>query len=89
MVVQEIGYYIYRNNSMSKRELVDKTTRLLEKLPVEQLARVADFAELLLNKQESEIMRRGVHQLNEQSGSFGFLEEEEDLYSVDDLKVKY
>jgi len=74
---------------MSKRELLDKTAFLLERLPMEQLVEVADFADFLLKKQESESLRRGVNQLNRESGSFNFLEEEEELYSITDLKVRY
>jgi hypothetical protein len=48
-----------------------------------------DFANFLLQQYEEFALMKGVTILNSQSGSFDFLEEEENLYSLDDLKEKF
>lgn len=74
---------------MTKKELIHKTTKTLSKLPQEKIREVDDFASFILKKHEEESIRRVVQQLSEKSGAFDFLEEEEVLYTIDDLKERY
>ncbi|WP_020401700.1 hypothetical protein [Gracilimonas tropica] len=74
---------------MTKKELIHKTIDTLSKLPQNKIQEVDDFASFILKKHEEETLRRGIQKLSESSGSFDFLEEEEVLYSVEDLKEKY
>lgn len=61
----------------------------LQKLPEQNLQEVSDFAEFLLSKIDNQIITEGIWQLALESKSFQFLEEEEDLYAVNDLKERY
>ncbi|MBI3599252.1 MAG: hypothetical protein HY097_01225, partial [Nitrospinae bacterium] len=54
-----------------------------------KVAEVADFTEYLYQKYEEYIFNRGIRKLASESKSFEFLKEEEDLYTVNDLKEKY
>jgi hypothetical protein len=74
---------------MTREKLIEQTTDMLLKLSDENLREVADFAELLLNKTEEKDWAAGIRQIAADSNSFKFLEDEEDLYSIKDLKEVY
>lgn len=74
---------------MTRETLINKTIDNLKKLPNQKLEEVSNFAEFLLNRIDNQIMTEGIQKLVMDSKAFRFLEEEEDLYSVDDLKEKY
>ena len=73
---------------MSKKELIKQTINQLEKLPTEKIAEVYDYAEFIYKKLEDSSLIKGVTVINIKSKSFAFLNEDEDLYSVEDLKEK-
>jgi hypothetical protein len=74
---------------MTRETLIEKTVYNLGKLPDQKLKEVSDFAEFLLDRVENQIMTEGIQKLTTDSIAFKFLYEEEDLYSTDDLKVRY
>jgi mRNA-degrading endonuclease RelE of RelBE toxin-antitoxin system len=74
---------------MTRETLIQKTIYNLEKLPDQKLKEVSDFAEFLLDRIENQIMTEGIQKLASNSKTFKFLHDEEDLYSTDDLKVRY
>jgi hypothetical protein len=74
---------------MTKEALIKRTIHTLSGLPADKIREISDFAELLSQKYEEEILSEGIQKLVSESKSFKFLEEEEDLYSVKDLKKKY
>lgn len=74
---------------MTKHTLIDKTIQTLSGLPQEKVEAVSDFAEYIAKKYEEEILQKGIEKLVSESNVFDFLEEEQELYSVDDLKEKY
>jgi len=74
---------------MSREALINKTIQSLDKLPDYRVKEVADFAEFLLSKIESQTITHGIQELASQSKSYEFLENEDDLYTVNDLKEKY
>jgi hypothetical protein len=61
----------------------------LNRLPDQKLQQVLDFAELLLSKIDDQLITQGIQKLAKDSKVYKFLEEEDDLYSVQDLKEKY
>ena len=74
---------------MTRETLIKRTVENLSKLPDQRLKEVSDFAEFLLNRIENRLMTEGIQQLTADSKVFKFLEMEEDLYSVSDLKERY
>lgn len=75
---------------MTRETLIKKTMSHLVKLSDQKLKEVSDFAEFLLNRTENSILSEGIKKLTADSKAFKFLDEEEDdLYSVDDLKEIY
>jgi hypothetical protein len=74
---------------MSKKELIEKTLAALEKLPAEKIAEVSDFADFILQRNEDKQITEGIAKLSGQSKSYEFLNEEEDLYTLNDVKAPY
>ncbi len=74
---------------MSKIELIEKTIASLQQLPENELKEIHDFAEFLLSRINGQLLTEEVTKLNASSASYKFLEEDTDLYTVNDLKVKY
>jgi hypothetical protein len=74
---------------MTKQGLIQKTVTTLEKLPEEKVSEIADFAEFLLKSYEEHILQKGIQELASNSKSFDFLKDEENLYTLDDLKERY
>lgn len=74
---------------MSKKELIDKAITTLNKLPEEKLIEVLDFADFMLNKNEDTQLLKGIAHLTQQSKSYKFLEDEEDIYTLEDIKETY
>lgn len=58
---------------MEKETLIKRTIKTL-------------FADFILKKHEEEYLQKGMKQLVFESNTFYFLQDEEDLYSVEDLK---
>ena len=74
---------------MSKKAIIERTIKAINQLPDEKAEEVSDFIDFILKKYEEEILLKGIQQLVEESDAFQFLAEEEDLYSIDDLKVRF
>ena len=89
---------IWRKNStfgtknytvMSRQQLVQQALETISKLPDDKVSEVIDFASYVLKKHEEAILQKGIERLVETSNAFAFLHNEEDLYSLDDLKEQY
>lgn len=74
---------------MTKDTLIKETLKTLSKLPDRKVKEVSEFASLLLKKHDEEIIQSGIEILVSKSQTYSFLEEEEDLYTVEDLKERY
>ena len=74
---------------MNKQTLIEDTLHTLNQLPVEKVEEVHDFAEYLLRKLDDALLNEGIQTIVSSSKAFDYLNEEEDLYTVNDLKEKY
>ncbi len=74
---------------MSRLQLVQQAIQTINQLPDEKVVEVVDFASYVLKKHEEAVLQKGIQQLIETSDTFAFLHDEEDLYSLDDLKERY
>jgi hypothetical protein len=63
--------------------------QVVSKLPIEKAQEVSDFADFILKKQEEELLQKGIQKMVENGKPYDFLKTEEDLYTVNDLQVKY
>ena len=74
---------------MTRDSLIQKTLQHLAQLPDQKVKEVSDFAEFLLYKIDNQILTEGIQNIVSESRSFDFLEDDEEIYSVEDLKEKY
>lgn len=74
---------------MNRKILIENTIEKLQKLPDAKIQEINDFAEFLLSKIEDKILLEGIQQLTSDSDSFEYLKNEEDLYTLNDIKEKY
>ena len=74
---------------MSRETLIKKTFNTLSKLPQDKLKEVSDFDDYILKRYDEEILQKGIEKLVSDSKAYSFLENEDELYFVEDLKEKY
>jgi hypothetical protein len=74
---------------MERKELIENTFNKISQLPDLKIKEIHDFAEFLLMKIDDQILQQGIQELASSSSAFSYLNEEEDLYSVNDLKERY
>jgi hypothetical protein len=74
---------------MDRKVLIENIVEKIGHLPDEKIKEVNDFTEFLLSKIEDRLITEGITKLASDSRSFNFLECEEDLYTVNDLKERY
>lgn len=74
---------------MNRQTLIDETIDNLKRLSDRQIQEVNDFTEYLLGKIEDKITLDGIQKMSSESKTFDFLNEEEELYTVQDMKEKY
>ena len=80
---------LYKCTIMNREVLIKGIVKKIRKLPDTSIKEVNDFAEFLLSKIDDQIIRDGIPKITTESKSLDFLDDEEDLYSVNDLKEKY
>ena len=74
---------------MIRETLIHKTIKTLSKLPNDKVREVSDFTEYILKKYEEENLQHGIEKLVTDLTTFQFLNDDEDLYTVNDMIEKY
>jgi len=74
---------------MDKSKILKNTIDKLHKLDDQSLKEANTFVDYLLTRISDGEITREIQKQAEKSGSFSFLEEEENLYSINDLKEDY
>ncbi|MBK6536217.1 MAG: hypothetical protein IPH77_00435 [Ignavibacteria bacterium] len=74
---------------MNRETLIKNTVNKINKLPDSEIIEVSYFTDFLICKIEDQILTKGIEEVISKSKSFDFLNEEEDLYTVKDLKERY
>lgn len=74
---------------MDRNDLIENTILKIRQLPDFKIKEINDFADFLLQKIEDQILQEGIQELASKSKVFSYLNGEEDLYSVNDLKERY
>lgn len=73
--------------TMKKELIIEHTLQVLKKLPEDKINEVSNFASFILKKHEEDELTKGIQYINSNSETFDFLNEEEDLYSISDIKI--
>ena len=74
---------------MTREAIINKTLKVLSALPADKVEEVADFASYILKKYEDDLIQRGIQKLTEDSPVYKLLADEEELYTLKDIKEKY
>ena len=74
---------------MTKQAIIEHTVKVINQLPEEKAEEISDFADFVIKRYEESVLTKGVRTLSSQSHSFDFLNEEDELYSLSDLKKVY
>lgn len=74
---------------MTREAIIQKTMQVLSALPADKIEEISDFADYILRKYDDQVLQQEMQTLVEQSDTFDFIKEEEDLYSIDDLKERF
>jgi hypothetical protein len=74
---------------MDRQILIDKTISKIKQLPDLKIKEVSDFTDFLLSQIDNGFIQEGIQKMTSESKSFAYLKDEEDLYTVEDLKEKY
>jgi hypothetical protein len=74
---------------MTRKAIIARTVEVINKLPEEKAHEISDFADYLFKKYEDQLITENIQKLVSESTAFDFLNEDENLYSVSDLKIRY
>ena len=74
---------------MTKELIIERTIKAINQLPEDMAKEIVDFAESICQNYEGKEITRGVQKMISESRAFDFLEKEEELYSLSDLKKVY
>ena len=74
---------------MTRQAIIERTIKAINQLPEDKAEEISDFADFVIKKFEDNRITESIQQLASNSKAFDFLNDEEDLYSSNDLKEKY
>lgn len=74
---------------MDRKIFIEKLKDKISKLPDNKIQEVNDFADFLLSKIDDHITVEGIQKMMNDSKAYDFLKEDDDLYTIKDLKEKY
>ena len=73
---------------MTQQKIIERTIEAIKQLPTEKAEEISDFADFVLKKFEEQSITGNIKKIVSDSKAFNFLSEEEELYSVKDVKEK-
>lgn len=74
---------------MTRQAIIERTIKAINQLPEDKAEEISDFADFVIKKFEDNRITESIQQAASNSQVFDFLNNEEDIYSSNDLKVKY
>ena len=74
---------------MEREVLMEKTIRKIGQLPTTRIREVNDFVDFMIQRAEDSLITEGLQQLVSGSQTYDWLYNEPELYTVNDLKVKF
>ena len=74
---------------MTKKIIIERTLKVINQLPDDKAEEISDFADFVFKRYEEQELTRDIQKLVTESQTFDFLMEEEEIYSISDLKEVY
>lgn len=74
---------------MTKQMIIERILNSINKMPNEKAEEIADYAEVVLRRFKKQEFPKDIEQKVSKSETFGFLKDEDDIYTISDLKELY
>jgi hypothetical protein len=74
---------------MDRQFIIERTMKAINQLPDDKAAEISDFADFVFKRYEEQQITKGIQKMISESQVFDFLNNEEDIYSMADLKEVY
>ena len=74
---------------MTKQQIISETVDILNKLPQEKAEEIRNLIVKYYERKDDEIFEKGFEKLINESESYAFLRNDDDLYTLDDLIKRY
>ncbi len=74
---------------MTKQIIIERTLKVINQLPEVKAEEISDFADFVLSRYEEHELTKGIQKMTSESQSFEFLNDEEEIYLIADLKEIY
>ena len=74
---------------MTKQIIIERTMKAIIELPQDKAEEISDFADFVFKRYEENELINGIQNMASKSQAFDFLKNEDDIYSIADLKEVY
>ena len=74
---------------MTRQSIIERTLKAINQLPEDKAEEISDFADFVFKRYEEYGLTNGIQKLTYESKAFDFLNNEEEIYSIADLKEIY
>ena len=74
---------------MTRQIIIERTLKVINQLPEDKALEISDFADFVFKRYEEHELTKGIQQMISESQTFDFLNNEEEIYSLADLKELY
>ena len=74
---------------MTRQIIIERTLKAINQLPEDKREEISDFADFVFKYYEERQFTNGIQKLASKSQAFDFLNNEDDIYSIVDLKEVY
>ncbi|MEP6947828.1 MAG: hypothetical protein ABI863_01075 [Ginsengibacter sp.] len=74
---------------MTRQKIIERPIKAINQLSENKAEEISDFADFVTKRHEDHQLTQGIQKLTADSDVFDFLNIEEDLYSIADLKEVY
>jgi Cu/Ag efflux pump CusA len=74
---------------MTRQAIIERTIKAINQLPEDKAEEISNFADFVSKRYEEYQLTQDIQKLAADSKAFAFLNDEEDLYSIADLKEVY
>ena len=75
--------------AMTKQIIIERTMKAIIELPQDKAEEISDFADFVFKRYEENELINGIQNMASKSQAFDFLKNEDDIYSIADLKEVY
>lgn len=74
---------------MTKQIIIERILKAINQLPEDKAVEISDFADFVFKRYEEPELTKGIQKMVSESQAFDFLNNEEEIYSLADLKEIY